>query len=372
MQSFKQMKITVFRTSSLLLVGSLLPLASIAGAQQATPNPVPAPAYHLEAAAVRHIRADYTFQVHTPKLTPQEWVLFAAMPPTLPGQQDVHVTMNHEGHLDSEQSPFRRPILTARVPVKEADEPQGITVAVTTEATLYRRKLAAGAPKEKAAPLDKEERLMALAKTPTEDFTNPAFLDWMQRNKLVRGAEETEIGFAGRAFLVVKHMSSYLYTGPFQLRQASVVCSDLRTDCGGFSVLFVSIMRANKIPARTLCGRWAKSAGVNQPMMQMHVKAEFWAEGVGWIPCDLSSAVEFDRDGNTLRYFGEDPGDFLVQHTDTDLRFDTVYFGEKGQAFLQRAAYWVRGAGTIAESRERETWKVEDLPLAAPARAKGE
>ena len=335
------------------------------GQQSVTP-----PAYHLESAPARHIRATYTFQVHTPKFTPQEWVLFAAMPPTLPGQQEIHVTMNHGGHLDTEKSPFRRPILASRVPAREVEDRQGVTVEVTTEATLYRRKLTAGAPTEKVAPLGEEERRLALAKTPTEDFTEPAFLGWLQRNRLARGANETDLDFAERAFLVIKHTSAYLYTGPFQVRQASKVCGDVRTDCGGFSVLLVSALRANRIPARTLCGRWAKSAAAGEPMMQMHVKAEFWAEGIGWVPCDLSSAVQFDRDGNTLRYFGDDPGDHLVQHTDTDLRFDTVYFGERAQAFVQRAAYWVSGAGTLAGSQERETWQIEELPL--PAAPKGE
>jgi transglutaminase-like putative cysteine protease len=354
--------------SLLLLILAGCIAVGAARAQQPTASPTASPAYHLEMAPARHIRTTYTFQVHTPKFAPQDWVLFAAMPPILDGQRDLHVTMNHEGHLDTEKSPLRRPILAARVSAREADETQGVTVEVDAEATLYSRKLVPGAPAKEVAPLDAEERRLALAKTPTEDFTDPGFLAWLQRNRLIRGGKETDIDFAQRAFLTIKRGSTYLYTGPFQARQASRVCQDLRTDCGGFAVLLVSTLRANRVPARTLCGRWAKSAGANEPMMQMHVKAEFWAEGIGWIPCDLSSAVQFDRGGSTLRYFGEDPGDHLVQHTDTDLRFDTLYFGEKAQAFVQRAAYWVRGAGTLADSRERETWLVEDLPLVAAPR----
>ncbi len=369
MHFVKKLKNYIIFPLSFLTTGFLM-LSGTGHAQQ--PIPTPAPAFHIEAAPARHIRATYTFQVHTPKLNPQQWVLFAAMPPTLPGQQDIHAQMNHAGHLDTEKSPFRRPILAARVPAREAEEPQGVTVTTITEATLYSRKLVPGASAEKVAALDEEERRLALAKTPTEDFTHPAFLAWLQHSRLVRGANETDLDFAERAFLTVKHVSSYLYSGPFQVRQASKVCGDLRTDCGGFAVLLVSALRANRIPARALCGRWAKSAGTNEPMMQMHVKAEFWAEGIGWIPCDLSSAVQFDRDGATLRYFGDDPGDHLVQHTDTDLRFDTVYFGEQAQAFVQRAAYWVRGTGTSANGQEHETWQVQDLPLAAPARPKGE
>ena len=359
-------KIYIIKTLSLLLLTGPLLHTGRAYAQQGRTSS----AYHIEMAPARHVRADYTFQVHIPKMTPQEWILFAAMPPTLAGQQDVHVQMNHGGHLDTEKSPFRRPVLTARVVAREAEEAQGVTVAVTTEATLYSRKLVTGAPEKPVDKLDAEERRLALAKTPTEDFTAPMFLTWLQRSRLTRGANENDLDFAERAFLTIKHASRYLYTGPYQARQASKVCTDLRTDCGGFAMLLVSTLRANRIPARALCGRWAKSAAANDPLVGMHVKSEFWAEGIGWIPCDLSSAVQFDRDGGTLRYFGDDPGDLLVQHTDTDLHFDTVYFGEQERAFVQRAAYWVRGTGTSAESRERETWQVEELAL--PVGPKGE
>jgi len=361
----KKHKIDPVKMPWLLFATTLLAMSRVSWAQSSV-----SPAYHIEAAPARHVRANYTFQVHIPKMMPQEWILFAAMPPTLAGQQDVHVQMNHGGHLDTEKSPFRRPVLAARVVAREAEEAQGVTVAVTTEATLYSRKLVTGAPERPVASLDAEERRLALAKTPTEDFTAPAFLNWLLHNRLTRGANETDLNFAERAFLAIKHASTYLYTGPYQVRQASKVCTDLRTDCGGFSMLFVSTLRANRIPARALCGRWARSAAANDPMVGMHVKSEFWAEGIGWIPCDLSSAVQFDRDGSTLRYFGDDPGDLLVQHTDTDLHFDTVYFGEQERAFAQRAAYWVRGTGTSAESRERETWQVEDLAL--PVGQKGE
>ncbi|MCW3051337.1 MAG: transglutaminase-like enzyme predicted cysteine protease, partial [Chthonomonadales bacterium] len=197
---------------SFLLLAGLLLNTGRGQAQSST-----SPAYHIETAPARHVRANYTFQVHIPKMTPQEWILFAAMPPTLTGQQDVHVQMNHGGHLDTDKSPFRRPVLTARVTAREADEAQGVTVAVTTEATLYSRKLVTGASEKAVAPLDAEDRRLALAKTPTEDFTAPAFLNWLLRNRLTRGANETDLNFAERAFLAIKHASTYLYTGPYQV-----------------------------------------------------------------------------------------------------------------------------------------------------------
>lgn len=323
------------------------------------------PDVHLETTPAQHIRATYTFAVNAPNIAAQEWLLFAAMPPTLSSQREVRATMNHDAHLDAEKSPFGRPLLTARVPAQEAGDRQNLSVQMTLEATLYKRKLVKGAPTEAVPPLDAEERRFSLAKTPTEDFTAQAFLDWLDRTGLRRKAGETDLNFAARVFQTLKHGANYLYSGPFQTRQASKICDSLKTDCGGLSVVFVSALRAGRVPARTLCGRWARTAPAGDPLVAMHVKSEFYAEGVGWVPCDLSSAVQFDHDGTTLRYFGDDPGDHLVQHTDTDLRFDTVYFGEQAQAFVQRVAYWVRGLGSLKGSIERETWQVETLPLSA-------
>ena len=47
---------------------------------------------------------------------------------------------------------------------------------------------------------------------------------------------------------------------------------------------------------------------------QEHIKAEFYAQGVGWVPVDLSSAVLHDTSDAKLRYFGNDAG----RHATTD------------------------------------------------------
>ena len=79
---------------------------------------------------------------------------------------------------------------------------------------------------------------------------------------------------------------------------------------------------------------------------QQHVRAEFYAAGVGWVPVDLASAVERDPSPAGLRFFGHDRGDFLVLHIDPILRVDTLFFGEKTLPWLQGVHYW--GAGRAA------------------------
>ena len=132
-------------------------------------------------------------------------------------------------------------------------------------------------------------------------------------------------------------------------------------------MLFVSLMRSSRIPARCLAGRWAKSADAPKatqglPSQQEHVKAEFFVTGVGWVPVDLSSAILHDKTEGGLTYFGSDPGDFLVLHVDPDLDVDTVHFGVKHFHWLQFPTWWVVGQGSLKDHRETMSWKVKRLP----------
>jgi hypothetical protein len=149
-------------------------------------------------------------------------------------------------------------------------------------------------------------------------------------------------------------------------RQASAVCRAGKADCGGLSVLFVTILRGNNIPARTLIGRWAQSSKAKDtvgdlPYYQTHVKAEFYAEEIGWVPADLATAL-YDKKGDGLSCFGHDPGDFLTQHVDEHLRLDSFHFGKQDMEFLQGPAYWVTGRGNIEPTHTEEKWEVRKLP----------
>ena len=133
-------------------------------------------------------------------------------------------------------------------------------------------------------------------------------------------------------------------------------------------------MRANGIPARTLCGRWAQSAKDGEmlaglPYAQWHVKAEFFLPRVGWIPADLSGAVQCaaapDRG---LAYFGSDHGDFITMHTDFDLIVDALQLGRQRIVADQGFAYWVTGSGSMAGQTNHEFWEVREIPPDSVAR----
>jgi hypothetical protein len=112
-----------------------------------------------------------------------------------------------------------------------------------------------------------------------------------------------------------------------------------------------------------MVGRWAQSAKKEKlgdvDYYQWHVKAEFFADGVGWVPADLSSAVLHDKKPDGLTFFGNDPGDFLVQHLDESLEVDSIHFGRQPILYLQIPVYWVTGQGTLDNTKRTEGWVVK-------------
>jgi hypothetical protein len=94
-----------------------------------------------------------------------------------------------------------------------------------------------------------------------------------------------------------------------------------------------------------------------------HVRAEFFAEDVGWVPVDVSYGLTTKND-----YFGNDAGDHLVQHVDLDLTVNAGPFGRQDVQVLQDVRYWVSGNGSADGTKVQITWKVSPLPLTpAPA-----
>jgi hypothetical protein len=117
----------------------------------------------------------------------------------------------------------------------------------------------------------------------------------------------------------------------------------------------VAVLRANDVPARVLPGRLAKSA--EGPSSSCHVRCEFFAGDIGWVPVEITSAVAFKKspDGN---FFGVDDGNHLAFHADTDLVLDTKLNGKQTIPHVQWVLYWVDGTGTLKNHTREVKWEV--------------
>lgn len=323
------------------------------------------PAYRLETRQTGRYEATMTYSARAEKLQASEWLLFAPVLPTLAGQTDVSSKLIPAGKVIADLSDLKRPLLLARVKADADELKQAVEMEVVYQATLWSRRLTPLRTGEKlpaVTDLSAAEREAALRSAGDLNHSGEALQAWQREHDLTRGKDETEIDFARRVFSTIRRQFKYDYQ-PEMDRAPSAVCQAGKSDCGGLSNLFVATLRSQGIPARTLAGRWAISADPDEKLnghayYQYHVKAEFFAAGVGWVPIDMASGILHDRSREGLYYFGYDPGDFLVQHIDGNLEIDTIHFGKQQLAVLQRPAFWVTGTGTLDELQVEEGWNV--------------
>jgi hypothetical protein len=327
----------------------------------------PNPAYWIKPGAERNIEAELTFSHrYSANFMATEWNIFAASPPELPGQTKVQAALEPGGQMDVESSPLRRTVLSARLTPKMGPFAQQFTAKVRYQATLRARQMLPLRPGDRppAAPvLTAAEEKAGLASSALCNFDSTEFKKWLDDRKLRRAATEDEVEFGRRAFLAVSRGYAYDYK-PAQDRHVSKLATAKETDCGGMCLLFVGAMRANGIPARVLAGRWAMSARPGEQLngvayYQYHVKAEFFVRGVGWVPVDLASGRLHDKSKEGLLYFGNDPGDFLTMHIDTDLVVETTRFGKKTLSFMQGVHFWVAGKPGDERGTSEESWLVK-------------
>jgi hypothetical protein len=326
-------------------------------------------AHALEIKRSKTILATYTFTVRTPDLTAEEWILVLPQPVDLPSQNILIAAGKPKCEMIADRSLLQQPLLRARVPVG-ADQPaDAAELVVKIRAELFSRRLVsrhALAGPVKPARLTERDRKLFLRRSGEFDYDRQTFQKWVADRGLRRPQAEGEVAFARRVFQTIAANFTYEYLGA-QNRRASHVCAAGKSDCGGLSVLFATVMRSQGVPARTLAGRWAQSAKPGDKVgavayLQEHIKAEFFANGVGWVPVDPSAAVLHDQTPGKLTYFGTDRGDFLTLHLDNDLMVDTVHFGVRTLRLMQSAAYWATGTGTVSGAESKENWEVEVLP----------
>ena len=322
------------------------------------------PAFHMERTPVKHIRATLTDIWETPAYTPRRWAVFAPVPPAFAGQDHVITHLSIEGIGETqgrttELSPLQRAVLWSR-----ADAPpnaQAASMRLVYEATLYARHLVPGPPTAPVPVLSDTERPLDLRPSETIDYQTDTFRQWLDQNALHRDSSESDLDFAKRVYQTIHKNFHYRYDTD-QDRKASSICRSDGSDCGGLSNLLVAALRAGGLPARTLGGRLAKTSQKPSDHGQCHVRAEFYADGIGWVPVDMSYGVGA-TDQDAKLYFGNDPGDLLTMYADSDFILSPGQLGPKPVAAFQSLSHWAWGSGGLSGSQDLEDWQVETLPL---------
>jgi transglutaminase-like putative cysteine protease len=284
--------------------------------------------YKIAITASKNVRATVKAAYHFPNMVAQEWWVAYARPPEFDGQpaargriRIIEAPSAEPGWIADEGS-LRQPLATLHWFPDSVDGGRSFTVEAIYDLTINRRTLEPGEPAAAVPRLTRAERSAFLASSKHFDFTSPRFRAWLVKEDLKRKSAERDLDFAYRAMQAMVRTHTYRFELKSD-RSASAVCKAGWSDCGGLATVYVSILRSNGIPARCLSGR-------NLEPDSTHVRLDFYAEGIGWVPGDPSLAIAKHSAGAG---FGREPTDMVIMH------FDLIRF--------ERQYHWLQGIGTV-------------------------
>lgn len=346
-----------------------VPAVFLAAAALPAQPPAP-PAYKIVAADHQTIDAKITQTVKTTNFVVTRWVASVPEPPELPGQTNVKVTVSPQAKTVTEAGPLARKLRFVDVPVAFTAPGATLTVELGVKATLRSRKLvplADGEAAPKVASLTAAETRYYTSPGPTVDFEHPAVKGWVGRKGLKLGKGEDPVALAARVMDALRADFNYSYTrGRFK---ASEAAAEPTSDVGGLSYLFVSAMRANKVPARPLCGRLALPRKAESKPGEFehdwfHVRAEFYAAGVGWVPVNPGAAVLTTVPVRDL--VGADAGDFLALHADVDVRLPVPTRPRVVSSLSRGVSTDAFGRGEFDGVEQPLGWELTSTPAGPP------
>ena len=122
-------------------------------------------------------------------------------------------------------------------------------------------------------------------------------------------------------------------------------------ECGDYSALFIALSRASGIPARPVVGYWAISGND-----QTHVWAEFYLEGLGWIPVDATIGQQSKE--KRAYYFGNMDNQRVILSKGYNTAL--VPAGPDGYVapILQVPMWWYWGSGDASKISMNRNWSV--------------
>jgi transglutaminase-like putative cysteine protease len=126
-------------------------------------------------------------------------------------------------------------------------------------------------------------------------------------------------------------------------------------------------MRSGGVPARLIVGRMALprkpgSTPAQTSYDRPHVRAEFFVDGIGWVPADPSYA-HASKGRPVTDFIGNDPGDLIVLHVDVDLKLPFPDKVREAQFIQIEPFYWAKGQGNFDGSFGPSGWELKATPI---------
>lgn len=204
---------------------------------------------------------------------------------------------------------------------------------------------------DKVLPYDKSKPLYKLYTRP-ERFIKSTDPQIVEIANQVAGTETNPYKLAQKFYEYVVANAHYYLVGK-GLLGAKALLTNGEGECGDFSALFIALARAKGIPARSVVGYWAAS-GINQT----HVWAEFYIEGLGWIPVDPTMGQKSSTDDKY--YFGNMDDERVILDKGYNIPLVPTAPDNYLAPLMQVPYWWFWGdSGDLSTvSMERTAWTV--------------
>lgn len=317
---------------------------------------------HIEVTGSQRFRITYESTFTWPDGGGQTAVMDLPIPPNTGGQEIESFSSNLKGRVETDENGHR--ILTATIHHGRGDA-RRVHWVVEIVGRFKTRQLVDG-PLPANDPVTPPTPGAFLASTESIDWKDGSFQDWLDNSGLRRKSGEAAVDYGRRVYDYFHEHGEYSYP-PSSPWSSSACCRRLRTDCGGFSLVFTAACRANGIPARILVGQNFKARKLADGTValtdgrQAHVIAEFFDPQIGWIPEDISSAFLHERGFGDQNFFGRDPGYFFAWHTDTDFHFNTPRKPDAHVQWIQNPNLWFSENADDANDTVSHHWDIEKL-----------
>ncbi len=167
----------------------------------------------------------------------------------------------------------------------------------------------------------------------------------------IAGAETNPYLLAKKFYDYIIDTEKYKLLGQ-GLNGAKYILENGNGECGDYSALFIALSRAKGIPARPVVGYWAIT-GNNQT----HVWAEFFLEGIGWIPVDATIGQQSAE--KRAYYFGNMDNQRVVLSKGFNHALTPP--GPEGYItpLLQVPMWWFWGSGDASQIQMERNWIVK-------------
>ncbi len=320
-----------------------------------TPEPSVTPTAFLSSVTQRNprkYRVEFIAVLKNDGFAPNKILIYQPRPIAWDGQQDVVIeTVSPKPSRETTDPVFGNGIYYWNLSTLPR---AGESIPIKIQFTFTAYEIVAQIDPNTVQPYNKESPLYKLYTRPETfiESTDPQIIAIANQ---VASTEENPYLLARKFYDYVIETAHYRLVGE-GLLGAKALLTNGEGECGDYSALFIALARAKGIPARSVVGYWAVT-GTDQT----HVWAEFYLEGVGWIPADPTIGQQSARDKEY--YFGNMDNQRVILGKGFNVSLVPAAPDNALASSMQGFSWWFWGDGDGNKmSLELTSWNVSPVP----------